>query len=157
MKKSILSAVLAVVGCIATTKPSDWAISPSYDFTKTYRVALVSDGGSLSDAAYNQVSLQLLKVGNLVVLERERVEGVLSEQEFGVSGAVDPSSAGRIGRLTGAEVVGIISFAGGSVLVKLVDSETGEVLYMGQGIGPDFNTAAERALAPLLEEAKRTK
>ncbi|MGB9589255.1 MAG: CsgG/HfaB family protein [candidate division WOR-3 bacterium] len=157
MKKLMLSTVLAVLGCIATTRPADWAISPSYDFTKTYRLALVSDGGYLSDAAYNQVSLQLLKVGNITVLERERVEGVLSEQEFGVSGAVDPASSGRIGRLTGADVVGIVSFTGGSVVVKLIDSETGEVLYMGQGIGTDFNTASERALAPLLEEAKKQK
>ncbi|MEO0139930.1 MAG: CsgG/HfaB family protein [candidate division WOR-3 bacterium] len=157
MKRSILSALLAVVGCIATTKPSDWAISPSYDFGRTYRVALVSEGGFLDEAAYNQVSLQLLKVGNLIVLERKRVEGVLSEQEFGVSGAVDPSSAGRIGSLTGADIVGFVSFSGGTVLVKLTDSETGEVLYMGQGMGPDFNTAAERALAPLLEEARKRK
>jgi curli biogenesis system outer membrane secretion channel CsgG len=156
MKKLLLAVAFAGLGC-ATTKPSDWAISPSYDFGRAYRVALVSDGGFLDDAAYNQVSLQLLKVGNLVVLERERVEGLLAEQEFGVSGAVDPSSAGRIGRLTGAEVVGIISFTGGTVLVKLVDSETGEVLYMGQGMGTDFNTAAERALAPLLEEARKQK
>jgi len=156
MKKLLIAIAFAGMGC-ATMKSSDWAISPSYDFGRSYRVALVSDGGYLDDAAYNQVSLQLLKVGNLVVIERERVEGVLSEQEFGVSGAVDPSSAGRIGRLTGAEVVGVVSFTGGSVLVKLIDSETGEVLYMGQGVGPDFNTAAERALAPLLEEAKKRK
>jgi len=160
MKKLLIPLTAMGLSCLATTKASDWAISPNYDFGTVYKVALVAEEeGTLDEVAYNQVSMQLLKVGNLAILERERVAGLLAEQEFGTSGAVDPSSAARIGALTGADLVGVVSFTRnqGAVLIKLVNTETGEVLYMGQGIGVDFNSAAQKALAPLLDEAAKKK
>ncbi len=155
-KRALAVGILVATGCLATTKASDWAISPEFDFNKTYTVALVSeDGSSLDQTAYNQVSLQLLKVGNIKILERERVQDLLQEQEFGTTGAVDPSSAASIGKLTGADVIGVVSFTHNqnTLLIKLVEAETGQVLYMGQGMAADFSTAAQRALKPLLDQA----
>src|SRR3972149_5253367 len=39
---------------------------------------------------------------NLVLVERQRLNEVLSEIEFGISGTVRPDTAARIGRLLGA-------------------------------------------------------
>ncbi|MDJ0796327.1 MAG: CsgG/HfaB family protein [Calothrix sp. MO_167.B12] len=48
---------------------------------------------------------KLVKGGNFRVIERTKIDKILKEQDFGVSGRVDPSSAAKIGRLLGAELV----------------------------------------------------
>ncbi len=143
--------MLLGLGCLFSTKTQDWALSPNYDFSRTYTVAVVSAEGAASEAVYNALAMELLKVGNLRVLERGKVADVLKEQELGTTGLVDPSKAPEIGKMVGADLVCIASYDKGFLVVKLVDSETGEVLYMGQGAAPDIRGAAEKALKPLVE------
>ncbi len=47
----------------------------------------------------------LVQAGRFDVVERERLDLVLSEQNLGQSGRVDPATAARVGRILGAELV----------------------------------------------------
>ena len=47
----------------------------------------------------------LVQAGRFTVVERERLEAVLAEQQLTQSGRVDPATAARVGRLLGAELV----------------------------------------------------
>jgi len=68
---------------------------------------------------------------DLVTVERAELDKVLSEQELGRSGLVDPSTAAVVGRLSGAKVLitGRVFVAGDEFLVvsKVIGTETGRV------------------------------
>ncbi len=74
------------------------------------------------------------------VIERDALVRILSEQQLGVAGLTDPSTAARAGRLVGAEylVVGEIFSAklpAISVALRVVDTETGEVVASRDVVG----------------------
>jgi hypothetical protein len=47
----------------------------------------------------------LVQAGRFDVVERERLDLVMSEQQLGQTGRVDPATAARVGRILGAELV----------------------------------------------------
>ncbi len=59
--------------------------------------------GHLDDVAPNMLVTQLVKSGKFSVMERDRLNEVLKEQNLGVSGNVTPESAARIGKLLGVD------------------------------------------------------
>ena len=68
---------------------------------------------------------------NLVLVERERLDQVLSELELGISGTVQPHTAAKIGRLIGAKalVTGRVFSSGDDRIVtaRMIGTETGRV------------------------------
>ena len=68
---------------------------------------------------------------DVFLVERQEVEKILGEQEFGLSGTVSPESAARIGSLIGAKVLvtgRVFESDGKSFLVaKVIGTETGRV------------------------------
>jgi hypothetical protein len=68
---------------------------------------------------------------DLILVERARLDEVLSEIEFGISGTVSPGSAAQIGHLVGAKVLvtGRISRTGDDLVVvaRMIGTETGRV------------------------------
>lgn len=77
------------------------------------------------------VSASLSANGDWIVLERAELDKALGEQELGLSGAVTPASASRVGSLTGAKVL-----VAGRVMkvdketmcvAKVIGTETGRV------------------------------
>lgn len=68
---------------------------------------------------------------NLILVERERLDEVLSEFELGISGTVSPDSAARIGRLIGAKalVTGRVFRSGNDLVAvaRTIGTETGRV------------------------------
>lgn len=68
---------------------------------------------------------------NLVLVERQRLNEVLSEIEFGISGTVQPDTAATIGRLIGAKalVSGRVFSSGEDLVVvaRMIGTETGRV------------------------------
>lgn len=104
-------------------------------------------------------STEAFRSGRFVVTEREQLEAVLREQDFGATGRVDPATAAEAGRILGAEVLVLGSItefgvsqsgAGGrifglvggeaetvtarvSVDVRMVDAVTAELLAIGVG------------------------
>ena len=67
----------------------------------------------------------------LVLVERQRLNEVLSEIEFGISGTVRPDTAATIGRLIGAKalVTGRVFSSGDDLVVvaRMIGTETGRV------------------------------
>lgn len=65
------------------------------------------------------------------LIERQEVEKILGEQEFGLSGTVSPESAAKVGALVGAKVLvtGRVfeSDGKGYLVVKVIGTETGRV------------------------------
>ncbi|MCB1604508.1 MAG: CsgG/HfaB family protein [Gammaproteobacteria bacterium] len=108
-------------------------------------------GRELSDMLSNE----LMNTGVFKVVERRKLDGVLSEQDLGASGRVSKSSAAKMGQLTGAKYLvtgsvsnfeetggkgGGVSFKGISVGgnkktstigidIRVIDSTTGVVEY----------------------------
>ena len=68
---------------------------------------------------------------NLVLVERQRLNELLSEIEFGISGTVRPDTAATIGRLIGAKalVTGRVFSSGDDLVViaRMIGTETGRV------------------------------
>lgn len=80
--------------------------------------------------------------GDLILLERAELDKALGEQELGLSGAVAPDTAARVGNLTGAKVLvtGSVFEAGKNVVAvaKVIGTETGRVY----GAAETMNAAA---------------
>jgi curli biogenesis system outer membrane secretion channel CsgG len=113
-------------------------------------------GDRLGAAASDELVTQLVRTDAFTVVERNQVNAILREQDFGLSGAVDPSTAAEIGRILGVQAVllgSITQFSidrrsGGigalrasfteaeSMLdVRLVSTNTAEILAVAEGDG----------------------
>jgi curli biogenesis system outer membrane secretion channel CsgG len=113
-------------------------------------------GDNLGKAAADELVTQLFQTGSYSIIERAQLNALLAEQDLGASGAVDSSTAARIGQLLGVQLVltgSITQFSiertsGGfrslgvsvsraeSVLdVRLVNTTTGEIMLAESGEG----------------------
>ncbi len=113
-------------------------------------------GDRLGLAAADEITTQLVNSGAFAVVERRQVENLLAEQHLGASGAVDPATAARIGKLLGAQAVLVGSItkfsidrksagigrlsasfaeAESSLDIRVVDTSTGEIVLAGEGSG----------------------
>lgn len=108
------------------------------------------DADNADNADYGADLATLLAVDlslaeNLAVVERADLAKILSEQEIGLSGAVDSATAAKIGHLTGAQVIimGRVLEAGGAtyLVAKAFSTETSRVfggkVKMKRGEAPD--------------------
>ncbi len=107
-------------------------------------------------AAADQLTTQLVNHGGFVVIERERLAAIIEEQGFQMTGAVDPSQVARLGVMAGAEYLitgSIVRFgidrkgasiggfgasyteAESAVNVRVINTETGEIVWAGEGVG----------------------
>ena len=110
----------------------------------------------LGTSASDILITELAKSGKFIVVERDKMNQVMAEQKLAMTGAIDPSTAAKVGRILGlnAIVTGAISQFGetteGSeylitqsksqivkctVDIRVVDAETGQVLYADSGSG----------------------
>lgn len=110
----------------------------------------------LGTSASDILITELVKSGKFVVIERDKLEKLLQEQNMGTSGALDPATAAKAGKILGlnAIVTGAISQFGAkkegadyllvqskrrvveaTVDIRVVDAETGEILYADSGKG----------------------
>ncbi len=82
--------------------------------------------------AMEDMTTKLVQSGQYIVVEREKLDSILKEQELADSGLLDEGSATKIGKLVAADVILTGSFAkqGGSwkVNLRLVDVETGIII-----------------------------
>ncbi len=110
----------------------------------------------LGTSASDILITELAKSGKFIVVERDKIGKLMEEQKFGMSGAVDPNTAAKMGRILGlnAIVTGAISQFGettegseyllaqskrqlvkATVDIRVVDVETGQILYADSGAG----------------------
>jgi len=110
----------------------------------------------LGTSASDILITELAKSNRFIVVERDKLDKLMEEQKLGMSGAIDPNTAAKMGKILGlnAIVTGAISQFGeeteGSeylitqskaqvvkctVDIRVVDVETGQVLYADSGAG----------------------
>ncbi len=110
----------------------------------------------LGGAAADILITELAKTGKFIVVERDKLNKLMEEQKLGATGVVDSNTAAQMGKVLGlnAIVTGAISNFGvnttGSdylitqskrqsaqttVDIRVVDAETGQVLYADSGKG----------------------
>lgn len=113
-------------------------------------------GDRLGEAANDEFVTQLVNSGQFTVVERQKLQAILAEQGLGASGAVQASSAAKIGKLIGAQLIftgSITAFSikrtGASFMgvgantakadskldVRMIDTSTGEILMVATGEG----------------------
>lgn len=113
-------------------------------------------GDKLGLAASDELTTQLVNTGAFSVIERAQINAILAEQHLDLSGAVDPSTAVKVGKLLGAQAVllgsitrfsitrksaGIgpfsasLSQAESSLDVRVVNTTTGEIMVVAEGSG----------------------
>lgn len=120
---------------------------------------------SLGEGVADMLATALVKTGKFNVLERQEIEKVIQEQQFGQSFMVTPESAPKVGQILGAElfVVGSVTefgtkessiggnvplFGGGVttknaravVDIRLVNTNTGEIIAAESEEGEESTT-----------------
>ena len=113
-------------------------------------------GDNLGKAAGDEFVTQLVNSGQFTVIERDKIAAILAEQGLGASGAVTASTAPKIGKILGAQILftgSITAFSikktGGSIAgfgasfakaeskldVRMIDTTTSEILLAASGAG----------------------
>ena len=113
-------------------------------------------GDNLGAAAADELTTQLVKTGKFIVIERTQLASVLAEQNLGASGRVNQATAAKIGQLLGVQLImtgsitqfsiqttragfggigGSYSNAESKLDVRLISTETGEILGVAEGQG----------------------
>jgi TolB-like protein len=93
-----------------------------------------ADGGSARDGwtISEKIVTQLVRTGKVQALERSMLRALLSEQRLGQTGALDPATLKRIGRVLSAEgiITGSFTTMGREVVVnaRLINAETGVIV-----------------------------
>ncbi|AFZ45726.1 Curli production assembly/transport component CsgG [Halothece sp. PCC 7418] len=131
-----------------------------FDFSSVGNPSLLSLINGGADGVGDLLVNALVEGGQYTVVERSRIQSILAEQNLGASGRIDASTAAEIGKILGVRAVMIGSVtqfdlqkqnAGGGIFgvgastqdtdaevainVRLVDTNTAEILYTTQGKG----------------------
>ncbi|MFC2048731.1 CsgG/HfaB family protein [Elusimicrobiota bacterium] len=122
------------------------------DFENKSKYGQARLGSSASDILVTE----LAKTGKFLLIEREKIEKIMMEQSFSMTGAVDPQTAVLAGKLLGASylLTGSISQFGvnitssdylitagkkqtaeAAVDVRVIDTETGSIILAESGKG----------------------
>jgi hypothetical protein len=145
---SMLLTALTVAGC-ASSRGESYAVA-GYDFSRLDKVAIVEVTGRVyGEAVKNQISdmfvMELMKKGYTVV-ERARVKAILKEQEFQASDLTSAQGAAKAGEILNVPAVMVIDIPEYkekmTMSAKLIDVETGAILWLGQGYGSTGKTGS---------------
>ncbi len=159
--RAILTALL-LAGCAAPVSKGYEHVLAEKIVGPRLRVAVVefanktAYGARLGTAAADILVTELGRTDRFLLIERAKMDKLLAEQKFGMTGAVDSGTAAKMGKLLGAAaiVTGAVSqfgvkTAGSDMLiaqskrqvaeavvdVRIIDVETGQILYTESGRG----------------------
>lgn len=110
--------------------------SSSAQLTTLAIIPLEAKGVSDVDASVltDRLGLELFQLGRFTVLERAKMEEILNEQNFQMSGCVTDECLVEVGRLLGVQqlVAGSVSRIGYTytVILRLISAETGAILQV---------------------------
>jgi hypothetical protein len=99
-KTGWLIAGVFLAGC---AKP-EVAVNPRADFSKIKRVAVATFGGPGGDVAADLLTQDLLKHGADIV-ERQRLDALLREQNMAAQNMLDPTTIKKIGKILGVDAI----------------------------------------------------
>ncbi len=133
----LVGAVVFLSGC---TSAESWA-KPGYDFSALKTVAVVEvNGADVLQAGQvgDDFVMELIARGYNVV-EREKLDSIMQEQKLQGSGVVQPSGAGELGKLAGADAVMVVTVPQMDhefqISAKMIETKTGMVIMVGSGSG----------------------
>lgn len=142
-------------GCVAvTTQAAEAEVLPVAVLDLDAADARLKERGSQIALL---VTSHLSTLDNVVTVERQELSKLLEEQELGTSGMVSPSTAARIGHLTGARVLvtGRLFTVGKetTAALKVMSTETGRVYGAVESFAADVapNAPAEKLGAKIAE------
>jgi curli biogenesis system outer membrane secretion channel CsgG len=155
-------------------------VKPNYDFKKIKRVAVIE----FRDAAYQPNSgslvsdlfVKYLLTTGYDVIERAELESILREHQLSVQGILNREQAKEFGKIAGVDAIitGSISMltpervyyessyprfiaAQAGVTCRLIDVETGEILWAGSNTydGMNTQTAFEYLVSSIVDQFKK--
>jgi hypothetical protein len=145
----MLLIAVGVAGCASSSGESYAAAG--YNFANLDKVAIVEVTGRVyGDAAKNQIAnlftMELVKKGYTVV-ERSHIKEILKEQEFQSSDLTSPEGRAKVKEIFNVPAILVIDIPKYdneklNMSAKLLDVQTGEVLWIGSGEGSTGRTAA---------------
>ncbi len=136
--------VLVLFGCAT----GDHVVSPQLEKVRPEKVAVVDVTGDIhGDAKKNQIgdmfAKEMMRKGYRII-ERERVQEVLDEQDFQQSGRTSKKDAAEMGKILNVPAVAMVDVnVDGervSLTGRMVEVETGEVLWIGSSRGRSGQT-----------------
>jgi len=92
------------LACLAGCAHPEIAVNTRADFSKIRRVAVASFGGSGGGLAADLLTQDLLKHGADVV-ERQRLDALLKEQQLASQNSLDPATLKKIGKILGVDAM----------------------------------------------------
>lgn len=155
MKKLIKKALFIAISLSIVPSVSIMDISPVYANAKKVSLAIIDfdNNSGINEWEYMEKGIPRILVANLAknkglkVLERDKLESALKELKFSQTGFVDPETARKLGKITGADFAlygSITRFGAGNrttivVDASIVDIQTGEIKYVESVRGNDEN------------------
>lgn len=133
----------ALIAALAAAMVAAGAAGPAEAQQKKPRIAVLAFDSShiasghawlASSVVNGMFETELVKTGKFVVVERKRIESVLQEQGLQLSGAVDPTTAGKVGKILGVELVLV------GDITKLGVKQAGGRTGIFGGVGVSKNT-----------------
>ena len=138
MKRAgLLILAAAFAGCITP----QIAVNSHADFSRIHRVAVATFGGPGGDVAADVFTQDLLEHGADVV-ERQRLDAVLAEQNLAGRNVLDPETVKKIGKILGVDAI----FLG--TVASNVPSQSYLVTSSRHGINLNGVTPVSGNLAP---------
>ncbi|MEO0204048.1 MAG: CsgG/HfaB family protein [candidate division WOR-3 bacterium] len=142
----------------------DYTISPMMTFDTIKTIAVFTK----EQVLYDEAVLNLLKTGKFDVIDRQRIDEILEEQEFSHSGLVDQETAVKVGKLLGANLIAFVEKISSDrdfdayiskISVKIIDVQTGRIMYVATAYGQSYEDeddalkeGCKNALYPLVKK-----
>ncbi|MBT4034546.1 MAG: hypothetical protein HOB84_15170 [Candidatus Marinimicrobia bacterium] len=184
MKNITLCVMVAVF--LLSCATSEEFVRPGTDFKKYKRIAIfpLTDYYSAPGSGIQVADILSMKMlsSPLQIIDRSQTQLLLQEQQFGLSGLMDEQTAVKAGNLIGVQAIltgsinkwstsrvniqlvqgaapAMMDVANAGVTLKLIDCETGLVIWAGSAdgsyTGPNQeSTAAAKAVDHLLKQFK---
>ncbi len=150
MKRFLILFSVVLLSCASLEKKFremavDYTISPMMKLDTIKTIAIFTE----DDVLYDEAAMNLLRTGKFDVIDRQKIDEILEEQEFGYSGLVDENTAVEVGKLLGASMIAFVEpvsqtrdFDSYTVKVsaKIVDVKTGRILYVATAYGQSYES-----------------
>ncbi len=120
MKEKLFIPVFLLLAACVTPNV---AINPRADFSAIKRVAVLSFGGPSGDLAADLMTQSLVAHGADVV-ERQRLDAVMREQQLTASSSFDPATAKKLGKLLGVDALFVGTVAQSTPQSKYIVSQS---------------------------------
>ncbi|MDR3302770.1 MAG: CsgG/HfaB family protein [Spirochaetaceae bacterium] len=151
IKKTALLLIILISGCVSNRQISGQSSSRQFTFENALNsaieeiaakpaiagslavVSITSLSNELTSQIIRLLENRLVNTKNLKLVTRQRIETILAEQKFGLSGWVDDNTAQGIGHILGADYVltgDLIKPENQYFLnIQIIETETGLLVY----------------------------